>query len=61
MKKKLMAEIELLPIMVPNFILTVDKQPIPVTDFSIKELKELGAQFTEDLIAKRAKGISGPV
>lgn len=54
MKKILEKEVELLPIMTPNFILTSDRDlpPIPLTDFSDDELRSLGNEFTQNLVDK---------
>lgn len=51
-------ELEFLPIITPNFILVKRKRddeeqrPIPITEFTDKELRELGQEFIENLIKK---------
>lgn len=62
MEKTLVTKVtvKLKPIMTPNFILTENGvEPIPVTSFTEDELRELGAEFTENLLKKRANGITG--
>lgn len=52
MKKTL--EIELEIPMTPNFIRYGERKHIPIQDFTIEELREIGKQWTENLI-KAAK------
>jgi hypothetical protein len=60
MKKKLTTLVEVKTPMTPNFIATENGDHIPVTDFSEPELREIGKAWTEALIVKRRRGISGP-
>lgn len=59
MRKSITKEVEIYPLMVPNFILVgEDKSPIHVSEFSEEELKELCLEFTENLIKKsKIKGL----
>lgn len=57
MKKILTKEINVLPLLTPNFILLDDesKSALPLSDFTEEELRELCAEFTENVI-KKSKG-----
>jgi len=53
MKKIIKKELEIVPLLTPNFILVGDeKEPVPISEFSEEELRELCMEFTENLIKK---------
>ena len=53
MKKTFTKVEEVVPFILPNFILVGEsKEPIPISDFTEDELRELCMQFTEGLIKK---------
>jgi predicted GIY-YIG superfamily endonuclease len=53
MKKIVTTAIEVHVPMVPNFLLTGDDNtPVSIAKFTEKELKEIGKQWTENLIKK---------
>lgn len=52
MKKLREIEIEIVPIMTPNFILTTGDDVLSISEFTEDELRELGREFTENLIKK---------
>ena len=52
MKKTLKQEVEIKPLLPPNFILTVGNDPVHISEFTEEELRELCMEFTETLIKK---------
>lgn len=53
MKKIIKEEVEVMPLIIPNFILVGDdKRPVPIKEFTEAELRELCMEFTENLIKK---------
>lgn len=56
MKKKITREVEIHPIMTPNFILIgEDKKALPLQNFTEKELRKLGQEFIREMIEKSKK------
>ena len=53
MKKTITKEVEVKPIMTPNFILVgKENDPISIADFSDTELRALANQFKDNLLSK---------
>ena len=52
MSRTVKATVRVLTPMVPNFVQTTDGQTVAVSTLTDDELREIGANWTEELIAK---------
>ena len=52
MKRTITTEVEIQIPLLPSFLLTKDKHPIPIEDFTDVELREIGEEFAKQLVIK---------